>query len=116
MLGFIPGLLHAWYIIAKFPENDYDAIPSHDAEQGRVAYIIVQSPDGSQRRVANTNLRPAGSPARGYGTTAPMAPPVHQSENGAWDNNTSEGSNNAGGVPPTYAEAVKGDHKIQTQD
>lgn len=113
MLGFLPGLIHAWYIIAKYPEIEYDLIPDRAAEEGRVSYIIVQSPNGSRTRVAKGNSRPVASPS--YGTTAPMAPPVHQSENGAWDNNVAEGSS-GGAVPPTYAEAVKADHKIQTQD
>jgi uncharacterized membrane protein YqaE (UPF0057 family) len=113
VLGFLPGLLHAWYIIAKHPEIDYEPLSSNDAEQGRVAYIVVQSPGGSQTRVAKSNVRPAGST---YGTTAPTAPPVHQSANGTWDNNVAEGSS-GGAVPPTYAEAVKGgDHKVQTRD
>jgi hypothetical protein len=107
MLGYIPGLLHAWYIIAKFPENDYDAI--QDAETGRVAYVIIQNPNGTQRRVPQNS-----APHQGYGTTAPMAPPVHQNENGAWSN-AAEGSS-GGAIPPTYAEAVKGDNKVQTRD
>ena len=115
MLGFIPGLLHAWYIIAKYPELEYDLIPSQDAEEGRVAYIIVQSPNGSTTRVAKGTVRPAGTSNIGYGTTAPMAPPVHQSENGQWNNDAAEGSSGAT-VPPTYAEAVRGDNKIQSQD
>merc|ERR1711964_540019 len=108
MLGFIPGLLHAWYIIAKHPEHDYDSVPN-DAESGRVTYIIV---DGN-RRVAKPT-RPQAS-SGGYGTTAPMAPPLHQNQNGTWNNNAAEGSS-GGAVPPTYAEAVKGDNKIQTRD
>jgi hypothetical protein len=108
MLGYIPGLLHAWYIIAKFPENDYDAL--QDAETGRVTYVIVQNPNGTQRRVPQNAVRPA----QGYGTTAPMAPPVHQNENGAWSN-AAEGSS-AGAVPPSYDEVVKGDNKVQTRD
>jgi hypothetical protein len=118
MLGYIPGLLHAWYIIAKFPENDYDALPG-DAETGRVTYVIVQSPNGGQQRVPKNSVRPAAQgPSGGYGTTAPMAPPVHQDQNGTWSNsNAAEGSSGtAPVVPPTYAEAVKGDHKIQTRD
>lgn len=110
MLGFLPGLLHAWYIIAKFPENDYEAL--QDAETGRVTYVIVQNANGSQQRVPKNTTTPA---PQGYGTTAPMAPPVHQNENGAWNNNAAEGSS-GGAVPPTYAEAVKGDHKVQTRD
>jgi len=111
MLGFIPGLLHAWYIIAKYPESDYDAIPQ-DAESGRVTYVIVQSPNGQQQRVPKHSARAAG-----YGTTTPMtpeAPRVQQNTNGTWGNGA-EGSS-GGAVPPTYAEAVKGDHKVQTRD
>ncbi len=111
MLGFIPGLLHAWYIIAKFPEHDYDSIPA-DAESGRVTYIIV---DGT-RRAVKPNTRPQGT-GGGYGTTAPMAPPVHQDQNGTWNNNPAPAEGSSGGaVPPTYAEAVKGDHKVQSRD
>ncbi|CAL3967142.1 hypothetical protein PZA11_003542 [Diplocarpon coronariae] len=113
MLGFIPGLLHAWYIIAKFPEHDYHSIPA-DAEGGRVTYIVV---DGNgTRRSAKPIVRPQqqGITSAGYGTTAPMAPPVHQDQNGTWSNNA-EGSS-GGAVPPSYSEAVKGDHKIQTRD
>ncbi|CZS89297.1 probable SNA2 Integral mebrane protein [Rhynchosporium agropyri] len=109
MLGFLPGLLHAWYIIAKFSEHDYDSIPA-DAESGRVTYVIV---DG-QRRVATPSR--AHGPAGGYGTTAPLAPPLHQNQNGTWNNNAAEGSSSGGAVPPSYAEAVKGDNKIQTKD
>ena len=54
----------------------------------------------------------------GYGTTAPMAPPVHQDPNGTWSNTAAEGSSGgaAAAPPPTYADAVKGDHKVQTRD
>jgi hypothetical protein len=112
-LGFIPGLLHAWYIIAKYPETDYDQLPQ-DSEHGQVTYIIVQSSDGSQRRVPKNSVR-ATQP--GYGTTAPMAPPVHQDANGTWNNNGTAGEGTSSrAVPPTYAEAVKGDNKVQTTD
>jgi len=116
MLGFIPGLLHAWYIIAKYPENDYDSIPQ-DAESGRVTYVIVQTPNGGQQRVPKNSLRPAAN--TGYGTTATMAPPVHQDQNGTWNNNaapTAGSSSAAPPPPPTYAQAVKGDNKVQTRD
>jgi len=107
MLGYIPGLLHAWYIIAKFPEHDYDAL--QDAETGRVTYVIVQNSNGTQRRVPQNSV-PSN---QGYGSTAPIAPPVHQGANGAWSNNAAEGSS-GGAVPPSYADAVKGDNKVQT--
>jgi len=113
MLGYVPGLLHAWYIIAKFPESDYDSIPGD--EESRVTYVIVQTPNGGQQRVPKNSIRPANA---GYGTTATMAPPVHQDQNGTWNNNGAPagGSSSAGAAapPPSYAQAVKGDNKVQT--
>ena len=50
-----------------------------------------------------------------------MAPPVHQDPNGTWNNdgasaaNGGEGSS-GGAPPPSYAQAVKGDHKVQSRD
>lgn len=41
MLGYVPGLLHAWYIIAKFPEPTEYHGATYDSERGRVAYVIV---------------------------------------------------------------------------
>ncbi|KAI1503846.1 hypothetical protein F5X99DRAFT_373616 [Biscogniauxia marginata] len=115
LLGYIPGLLHAWYVIAKFPEAyEYERVPE-DGEDGRVTYIVVQSPGGQQAR------KPQGQPSRphggmNYGTnanasssSAPAPPAPHHDHDGG------EGSN-AGPAPPTYAEAVHGDNKIQTQD
>jgi uncharacterized membrane protein YqaE (UPF0057 family) len=125
LLGYLPGLLHAWYIIAKFPDNDYESIPQ-DSEAHRVTYVVIQGPNGTQQRVARTAPKPQN---RGYGTTSPMAPPVNQAPNGTWNNNAPtpaqgslqqpvQGSSSGGQppVPPSYAEAVKGDHKVQSRD
>ncbi|KAG9235834.1 hypothetical protein BJ875DRAFT_458087 [Amylocarpus encephaloides] len=107
VLGFIPGLLHSWYIIAKFPEYDeYDSLPQ-DAEGGRVTYVVV-APNGGR-----SNINRGGG--QSYGTTAPMAPPVHQGQNGTWGTGNVEGSS-GGAVPPSYEQAVKGDNKIQSRD
>ncbi|KAJ5894210.1 hypothetical protein N7495_005901 [Penicillium taxi] len=116
LLGFIPGLIHAWYIIAKFPEPDYDdaayePIPGgssqrRDLEDGRVTYYYVshqppQNPSQTrsygavQQQSQNAQSKPAGTQV------------VASSSNGG----TSEAR-----PPPTYAEAVQGDHKIQSQD
>jgi len=136
MLGYIPGLLHAWYIIAKFPEPDFEYTRIGDSERGsgngRVTYVIVQGPNGNPARVPKSQVGRGG-----YGTTAPMAPPVTQGQDGTWGNGSGNGNAAASGsgsasasapvhvdagegssegVPPSYAEAVKGDHKIQTSD
>ncbi|KAL9623423.1 MAG: hypothetical protein Q9160_002316 [Pyrenula sp. 1 TL-2023] len=117
-LGYVPGLIHAWYIIAKYPEYDYDGYEPirGDTERGdRVTYYYVthaqgtqggpQPPQGGQRQQQQ------------YGTTA--APTGRPQQNGAVQQ---PGANEAGSSdgqtrpPPTYAEAVRGDNKIQTQD
>ena len=109
LLGYIPGLIHAWYIIVQYPDPDYDdpaytpipggAQPGGDAESGRVTYYYVSN-------------QPA---QRSYGTTdqQPRAPQGPQT--GA-AGNSHGGSQSETRAPPTYAEAVRGDHKIQTHD
>jgi hypothetical protein len=118
MLGFLPGLLHSWYIIAKYPDLDGYEIVTGDAEDGRVTYVFVQPSPGPRPN-------PYGpTPHAGYGTLAQQkpldAPNVHQQQNGTWGadagtENGGEGSANAV-APPTYAQAVTGDNKVQTQE
>ena len=116
LLCFFPGLIHAWYIILKYPEpNDddvaYEPIPGggsrrRDLENGNVTYYYVSH-------------QPIQHPSqRGYGTVnsqGQQAPaPANKSHN------QTEDSGNAGSSsappPPTYAEAVKGDNKVQSQE
>ncbi|KAJ5619911.1 hypothetical protein N7510_003895 [Penicillium lagena] len=112
LLGYLPGLIHACYIILKYPEADYDAdaayepIPGgasqrRDLENGGVTYYYV----------AHQPLQHP-SQQRSYGTVSQgqqAAPkPSDQPEGGA--------GSSSGPAPPTYAEAVKGDHKVQTRD
>jgi hypothetical protein len=114
MLGFLPGLLHSWYIIAKYPDPETYDILSQDAEAPRVTYIYVQSPGGAQH---------PQPPPQGYGTVKPMeAPPLQQQANGTWglgsvsEHEHAQGNGEGSAAPPTYAQAVKGDHKVQTQE
>ncbi|KAI9772367.1 MAG: hypothetical protein M1839_002503 [Geoglossum umbratile] len=108
-LGYIPGLLHAWYIIAKYPEARYELV-AQDAEGGGVVYYVNRHPQ------PHHHCHPS------YGTTTAPLPPQQsgvvnqpQPAPGPSVQNTGEGSS-GGAALPTYAEAVKGDHKIQTQD
>ncbi|KAB5554933.1 hypothetical protein GE09DRAFT_1222404 [Coniochaeta sp. 2T2.1] len=125
-LGYLPGLIHAWYIIAKYPEPGYDYEPLQQDAEGRV-YVIVRDSNGRQYRqqqpqhggqqqqaVSNSNNKKPGQPNTNmsYGTTSAPAP--------AGQNNAGEGSSNGEGnhaaAPPSYAQVVAGDHKVQTQD
>ncbi|TQN69817.1 Plasma membrane proteolipid 3 [Colletotrichum shisoi] len=134
LLGYIPGLIHAWYIIAKFPEPDYEyeSVPQQDHEGGRVTYVFVhgngnghgphtQQPQQQPRPTQNngkggnnvsygTTINPnnSGNAAAG-GSSRPQQPQPYQ------DQTAGEGSSD-GAVPPSYADVVAGDNKIQTRD
>lgn len=124
-LGYVPGLLHAWYIIIKNPEPDdddpnYQAIPGgssgsrQDPEQGRVTYYYVSRapyqnlPTG--RTYGTVGNQPGAPASKNAPAPAPYSDEPHGGDGGQ---GSSEGHAHA---PPTYAEAVKGDHKVQTQD
>jgi uncharacterized membrane protein YqaE (UPF0057 family) len=109
VLGFIPGLLHAWYIIAKYPEPpyEYETVPGQDQERGRVTYVYVQSPPQQQPQPS------AASGSNGGSNGGPM----NYGTQSHGPSNAGEGS--AGGqhkAPPSYAEVTAGDHKIQSRD
>ena len=127
MLGFLPGLLHAWYIIANYPEPDweYQSVP-HDAE--RVTYVFVHGPPPPQHNAQyqsqrapkpsgdnNNSKNGNGSNQRSYGTTTTNnnnQDPQHQHQQGG----AGEGSSDGAAAPPSYAQVVAGDNKIQTHD
>lgn len=116
MLGYLPGLIHAWYIIAKYPEYDYEPIPDNESQPqgGRVTYYYI-----SQESRPKPQQR---SQQQGYGTqgSSQPAPPVPQNNRPVPASNASGPSTGAGGAeagaPPSYADAVKGDHKVQRQE
>ncbi|KAK2067037.1 hypothetical protein P8C59_000806 [Phyllachora maydis] len=135
MLGFLPGLVHAWYIIAKFPEPDWDYQAPADAESGRV-YVFVPHGNHTQQPLQphpqprfqhhQQQGKAAGSarPAANYGTNNAAASPAHphpqppppqqQQQQGHHPHDAGEGSSDM--PPPSYSQVVAGDHKIQSQD
>ncbi|OTB08189.1 hypothetical protein M426DRAFT_7994 [Hypoxylon sp. CI-4A] len=118
ILGYIPGLLHAWYIISKFPESyEYESVPQ-DAENGsgggdgRVTYVFVSQPPQPERQPQS---QPKSSSTPNYGSTATNNNNNASSSSAAAGPSTGHHDDGTA-APPTYAEAVKGDNKIQTQD
>ncbi|KAK5658353.1 hypothetical protein OQA88_2329 [Cercophora sp. LCS_1] len=122
-LGYVPGLLHSWYIIAKFPEPEFQYVGPSDAENGRVYVFVHESRSNGQQqpqRHGQPQLQAQPKPHgnMNYGTTntassssapapAPAPQPQHHDDAG-------EGSSDA--PPPSYAQVVAGDHKIQSKD
>lgn len=115
LLGYIPGLIHAWYIILKYPEPDYDEVAyepipggssqRRDLENGRVTYYYVSH-------------QPLQHPSqRAYGTVDPRVQPSNNRPDAAPKSASHPQQGGSGSQePPTYAEAVRGDNKVQTQD
>ncbi|KAI7361205.1 hypothetical protein KC354_g8253 [Hortaea werneckii] len=114
-LGFLPGLLHAWYIIFTYPDPTYEELAQHDAEQGHhggngtVTYYYVQQQHGQPQYSAPAR------PQAGYGTVnaTPNAQfPAAQGQGFVPSAAQAGGSNEGEAPPPTYQQ-VTGDHKVQ---
>ncbi|KAL8712942.1 MAG: hypothetical protein Q9220_002800 [cf. Caloplaca sp. 1 TL-2023] len=142
VLGYLPGLLHAWYIIAKYPSPDtyYESPYSSDIEnqqQGHVTYYYVSDgrTNNSTAGQGQQQQYPSQShnSGRGYGTVQGMrAQPQPQPRQSQQQQGQSqqqgriqqqrqvtvgEGSSQAQqqqGVPPSYEQAISGDNKVQT--
>jgi hypothetical protein len=117
-LGYIPGLIHAWYIIVKYPEQDpdeasYEPIPGgasqrRDLENGNVTYYYV-----SHQPVQHPAPRSYGTVANGQQASA-QSNSTNKSQSHGQHEGTEQGG--SGSAPPTYAEAVKGDNKVQSDE
>jgi uncharacterized membrane protein YqaE (UPF0057 family) len=129
MLGYLPGLLHAWYIIAKNPEREYDyeVIPDSEQQGGRgnqrVTYYYVRHEQGGSGRGYGTQQ---GGQGQGYSRPAMPKPqantgssrptPAQNNASGTADGPSVGAGGDEPGAPPSYSEVVRGDHKIQSQD
>lgn len=113
------------------PEDEYSqgyqpisGSSRRDPEGGRVTYYYVahhapqQAP---QARSYGTNQENSQHPPLVDPSTRPYQSPhsIHGSQHVSQDDVAGQGSSNSDGQPkppPTYAEAVKGDNKVQTDD
>ncbi|KAH6685789.1 hypothetical protein F5X68DRAFT_209344 [Plectosphaerella plurivora] len=118
VLGFIPGLIHAWYIIAKYPDpaDEYERL-GRDGESGRVYVYVHHGQPQRQEHPSAKRQQKKGGPAPlaasnnvNYGTNGPSASQQPQQPNGG------EGSSD-GAAPPSYAAVVAaGDNKVQSRE
>lgn len=110
ILGFIPGLLHAFYIIAKYPDpyERMEYAPLDGGESGARYHRSQQRgyhppPQPRAQLQPSSPRSPSTQPQQGYATfTQPAA------------SESAEGSSqHPQQSPPSYENAVRGDHKIQ---
>jgi len=127
ILGYIPGLLHAWYIIAQYPDPEpyyHGHRQGGDAENGRI-YVFVHDPRNPQQSGQHQHAiqpKPYQSAPKphdnmNYGSTAAgsSSAPANPAPQQQGHDNAGEGSSD-GAPPPSYAQVVAGDHKVQSQD
>lgn len=127
MLGFVPGLLHSWYLIFTTPDPVYESI-APDAESGsqqpqrrlgpgqgdNVRYVYVYQEGGQQQHQHQQQQQGYGSmnmPSNGtFGTAGPqpaLAP--QQTYQGGGEGQRPSGE----APPPAYEQVIQGDHKVQ---
>ncbi|KAL4991222.1 hypothetical protein BDW68DRAFT_152960 [Aspergillus falconensis] len=118
-LGYVPGLIHAWYIILKNPEPDYDdpsyqPVPNRrgDVENGHVTYYYVSHQPALNRSQRGYGTMPPQDASNAQSQSRLPAPKPQQEQSAAGSSSQA----NEDTSPPTYAEAVKGDYKVQNHD
>lgn len=131
-LGFLPGLLHSWWVILQNPDpyDAYQQVPDGEYgnnSNGRVTYYVISHEQaagrpanygtvaaqpssgqfpGQQSGVTNSFAQPQGHKAAKSSAPAATGPASHGGEGS---------SSQPEGPPPTYADVIKGDHKVQDQ-
>lgn len=137
-LGYLPGLIHAWYIILQYPDPyDYEQVHNqeHGGEGTVTYYYVARGPaparQGGQRQGATVYGTVGSQPSAGQfpgqqtGTVnafAQQQPKPQQNvqphmgvpgqEMGS-EGSSESSSEQPQGPPPTYADVIKGDHKVQ---
>ncbi|KAK9237764.1 hypothetical protein V1525DRAFT_403281 [Lipomyces kononenkoae] len=144
MLGFIPGLLHSWYIIARFPEDPFiDATDLEAQEYSRrhqnapgfttfysrqqfvYSPIPQQVPAGGFPRHSPAAPADQAPPQQQTGVYPPAASVPTQAEDFAAgpSTNGAPAQNSSDAVPPPYEEVdssstpdLRKDNKVQRDD
>lgn len=114
------------YIISKYPDRGYERVQNLEGGSARVIYITGGPPPPSAGPTAGAH----STTQAGYGTIA--GAPKTQGGNSSqrivtqqpskgseqampkFSNNDAAGPSEGGPAPPSYAEVVQGDHKIQS--
>jgi len=117
VLGWIPGMIHSWYIISVTPDRyEYERIVDIEAgsrirRDGGVGTYYVAQPRG-RRGVAPPQQQRAIAPrpAPPANNGVPALKPAEQQPYGIVVGSSQQQS---GEAPPPYSEGIVGDHKVQ---
>lgn len=120
-LGFLPGLLHAWYTILQNPDpyDGYGQVGDGEGgRQGTTYYVVSHTGPARQQGGMNYGTVPQQQQQTGV-TGQNQSKKTGKSAKGASGSGApqqmgGEGSSSQPeGPPPTYADVIKGDHKVQ---
>lgn len=123
-LGVLPGLLHAWYIVLKYPDP-YEYEHLHNEENGsggsRTYVVVPGRGNGQQTNYGTVGSQPSGGQFHGQQTGVLPFPQAKTNGHSAAPQNGVAGQELGGegssgqpaGPPPTYADVIKGDNKVQ---
>ena len=126
-LGFLPGLIHAWYIILQYPDQYEGYEAARDREHGHdgtTHYYVSRGgpPPHGQPSYGTVGSNPSGGqfPGQQSGVVNSFSQPQQPKPNAQPHNGVAgheiggEGSSQQpAGPPPTYADVIKGDNEIQ---
>ncbi|KAF1927910.1 UPF0057-domain-containing protein [Didymella exigua CBS 183.55] len=126
-LAFLPGLLHAWYIILQNPDpydsyDGYGPVPDQEGgRQGTTYYVVSHTGPARQQGGMNYGTVPQQQQTGVTNQNAPKkATKGGKAANGASRPGDApqhlggEGSSREPEGPPSYADVIKGDHKVQS--
>ncbi|KAJ1996504.1 plasma membrane proteolipid Pmp3 [Coemansia thaxteri] len=66
-LGYLPGLIHAWYLICKYPVDDYEMLVDEYPSQGNHHHVVI---------IGHAPVAPQfGSTAAASGSASDQTPP-----------------------------------------
>lgn len=112
------------YIISAYPDRQHiENFDDGEGGQSRYAYYVVSGPGGAQGGYGTLNAAPAQGQFPGQQAGGLPGAPVNKSKAGsqqppshpaAGPGPSSSWAQQPGeSAPPSYADAVKGDHKVQ---
>lgn len=111
IFGFIPGLIHAWYIIAEYSDNRSKL---DNVETVGIVSSVPNHGPNSLNQVPNLS----DQTYVGYGSTSTVPQPGYHVVTGTPYSNQFGQNEDTGNhsMPPSYLEAMKGDYKVQTNN
>jgi hypothetical protein len=127
MLGVVPGLLHAWYIIFTTPDpydvyqpvgQDSESVAAAGSQPRRqndnVRYVYVYQA-GGQPQSQNGHAQRVQGGQQGYGTAMPSNGTFGSSEPQPQlaPHQSYQSAPSGSEAPPAYEAAIQGDNKVQ---